>query len=77
MIIFKNKFLVKLIASLCIFLTLLNFAPSAKVYATGEIWGGVLISPIIELVVAIGDRNNEFITKCNTKFGNNKNQFIN
>lgn len=66
----KNKFLVKLIASICIFLTLLNFGLSNRVYADSdnEIWGGLLIVPIIELVVAIGDRNYGFITKCNVEF---------
>lgn len=58
--IFKNKFLVKLLASICLFLTLFNFAGTTKVYADpgddGEdLWGGILITPIINLFAGIGD----------------------
>lgn len=63
--IFKNKFLVKLIATLCLFLTLLNFIGTSKVYAaTGdEIWGGVLIKPIVNLLTGIGDAIMEILHK--------------
>ena len=53
--IFKNKFLVKLIASICLMLTLLNFGATSKVYAEDEVWGGVLIKPIINLLTGLGD----------------------
>lgn len=54
--IFKNKFLVKLIATICLFLTLMNFGVTNKVYAKDEdVWGGVLIKPIVNLMTAIGD----------------------
>ena len=50
--ILKNKLLIKLIASICLFLTLLNFTGVSKVYA---VWGGVLIKPITNLFTGIGD----------------------
>jgi hypothetical protein len=54
--IFKNKFWVKLIASICLILTLLNFGGASKVYAEEEeIWGSVLLKPIISLLTGIGD----------------------
>lgn len=53
--IFRNKFLIKLIASICILLTMFNFGTANKVYAEDELWGGVLIKPIINLLSAIGD----------------------
>lgn len=54
--IFKNKFLIKLIATICLFLTLLNFGGASKVYAEDdEVWGGVLIKPIVNLMTGIGD----------------------
>ena len=56
--IFNNKFLVKLIATICLFLTLLNFLGANKVYAKGEeeeVWGSVLLKPIIGLLTGIGD----------------------
>ncbi len=55
MAIFKNKILVKIIASICIFLTILNFGMSNKVYAEDQVWGGVLVTPITLLLAAIGD----------------------
>ena len=51
--IFKNKFLVKLIASICLFLTLFNFSGTTKVYA--DSWGGPLMRPIASIMTAIGD----------------------
>ena len=55
----KNKFLIKLIATICLFLTLLNFGGASKVYAEDaeddEVWGGVLIKPIVNLLTGIGD----------------------
>ena len=56
--IFKNKFLVKLIATICLCLTLINFGCASKVYAEEEdeeIWGSVLLKPIIGLLTGIGD----------------------
>ena len=54
--IFKNKFLVKLIATICLCLTLINFGCASKVYAEEEeIWGSVLLKPIISLLTGIGD----------------------
>lgn len=52
--IFKNKFLVKLIAALCIFLTLLNLGMPQKVYAD-DIAGSFLITPLTQLLTAISD----------------------
>ena len=54
----KNKFLVKLIASICLVVTLLSFSTSSKVYAADsddKLWGGVLLTPIIQLLTATGD----------------------
>jgi len=54
--IFKNKFLVKLIASICLVLTLINFLGTNKVYAEDEkTLGGVLLTPIVDLLVGFGD----------------------
>ena len=54
--IFKNKFLVKLIATICFCLTLINFGCASKVYAEDdEIWGSVLLKPIISLLTGVGD----------------------
>ena len=53
--IFKSKFLVKLIATICLFLTLFNFSGTTKVYAEDESWGGVLIKPVVHLLTAIVD----------------------
>lgn len=50
--IFNNKFLVKLIASICLFLTLFNVAGTTQVYA-GDAY--VLLSPIVHLFTAIAD----------------------
>lgn len=61
--IFRNKFLVKLIATLCLFLTLLNFAGASKVYAEDQVWGGVLIKPVVNLMTAIGDSIMEILHK--------------
>lgn len=52
MSIFRNKILVKAIAMLCIFLTIMNFGMQNKVYAD---WGGVLITPITLLLTSIAD----------------------
>ena len=52
----KNKFLIKLLATMCLFLTLFNFTGTPRVYADGEkVWGGVLLNPIINLMTALGD----------------------
>ena len=55
----NNNFLMKLIAVICLFLTLSNFLGTTKVYAgseTGtESWGGVLIKPVVNLLTAIAD----------------------
>lgn len=54
---FKNKFLVKLIATLCLFLTLFNFAGVNRVYAddNNKVWGGVLLTPIVNLLTGLAD----------------------
>lgn len=61
--IFKNKFLFKLIASICVFLALFNFAISIsnRVYAVN--WGGLLLTPIVDLLTAIGDSVMEILHK--------------
>lgn len=63
--IFKNKFLIKLIACLCLFLTLFNFSGISRVYADGddEVYGGVLIRPIVSLLTGIGDAIVEILHK--------------
>lgn len=55
--IFRNKFLVKLIASICIFLTLINMGIPNMAYAAGDdpVWGGVLINPVTKLLTALAD----------------------
>ncbi len=57
MCIFKNKILFKLIASVCVFLTLLNFGMTNNVYASDdeEVWGGPLVNPIMNLFTGIAD----------------------
>jgi len=52
MSIFRNKILVKIIASLCIFLAIINFGIPNRVYAD---WGGILITPITTLLTSIAD----------------------
>ena len=55
----KKKFCVKLILTICLILTLFNFIGEKNVYATGskddEVWGGVLLRPIMHLLTSIGD----------------------
>lgn len=53
MSILKNKILVKLIASICLILTIFNFSGINKVRA--ESWGGVLLEPVTMLLTSIGD----------------------
>lgn len=53
--IFKNKFLVKLIATICLFLTLFNFTGVNRVYADDQVWGGILLTPVTRLMSALGD----------------------
>lgn len=53
--IFKNKILIKIIAAICIFLTITNFLGSNPVRADGEIWGGILIKPVTRLLTALSD----------------------
>lgn len=53
--IFKNKFLLKLIATVCLFLTLFNFGVTNTVYADDEGLGGKLLKPIVHLITALGD----------------------
>lgn len=57
---FKNNIIVKLITSICIFLLFLNCFFAINVHAKEEdteeqIWGGVLLNPIIKLLSACGD----------------------
>lgn len=52
----KKNFMFKLIVCICLFLTLLNFMGSSKVYADDDSGvGGVLINPICKLLCALGD----------------------
>lgn len=53
----KKNFLYKLIVCVCIFLVLINFASPQRSYAASEESGigGVLITPICNLLLAIGD----------------------
>ena len=53
--IFKNNFLIKLIATICLFLTILNYGCTTKVYADDSLWGGVLLTPVIHILTAVGD----------------------
>ena len=56
--VFKNRLLIKIIASICLLLALFNFSGTTRVYAAGDDdlgWGGVLINPITSLMTAIGD----------------------
>lgn len=57
--IFKNKFLIKLIATLCLFLALISFGAPTTVHADpgddDDGWGGVLITPVVKLLTAFGD----------------------
>ena len=48
----KSKFLTKIIVAICIFLALTTFAVPTKAYAS---WGGTLLTPIVDILVAIGD----------------------
>ena len=50
---FNNKVLVKLIASICLFLTLFNVAGTTKVYAKDDTY--VLVRPVVHLLTAVGD----------------------
>ena len=65
---FSNKKIVfKLIVSLCICLTLINFGASSIVYADGaEVakTGGKLLSPFIDLVMTIGDGVMDVVQKA-------------
>ena len=63
MSILQNKFLFKLIATICIFLTLLNFIGSTNVYAADKVWGGTLITPIVYLLTGLGDSIMEIMHK--------------
>lgn len=52
----KKNFMYKLIVSICLFLTLINFMGSLKVYAgDGSGSGGILINPICKLLASLGD----------------------
>ena len=54
--ILKNKFIFKLISSICLVLLLLNVCPNNKLYAEDEeVWGSVLLKPITNLLVGLGD----------------------
>jgi hypothetical protein len=65
--IFNNKFLVKLIASVCLVLALFNVAGTSTVYASGdddeEMFGSVLIKPVIRLLTGIADAIIETLQK--------------
>lgn len=51
--IFKNKILVKIIASICIILTIMNTGLTNTVYAEG--YGGILLNPVTKLLTSIAD----------------------
>lgn len=53
----KKNFLYKLIICLCIVLVLINFAGTSNVYAKddGSGIGGILLSPICDLLAGLGD----------------------
>ena len=53
--VFKNKFLRKLIAALCLFLTLINFGMSNKVFAEEKVTADILVTPITKLLTALSD----------------------
>lgn len=52
----NKKFLFKLIATICLFLTIFNFglAPKSNAAETSSI-GGILLDPIVDLTLVIGD----------------------
>lgn len=60
--ILKKKFLFKLIAALCLIITLFNVTGQNRVYAKSEYWGGVLINPVVNLLTALGDALMEIMT---------------
>lgn len=59
--IIRSKFFIKLIASLCIVMSLLSVAPNNRVFAIGktkndeEVYGSTLLTPITKLLTALGD----------------------
>lgn len=61
----KKNFLYKLIACVCIFLVLINFASPQRAYAAKEDSGvgGVLVNPICKLLCALGDAIMNIIQK--------------
>ena len=64
--IFKNNFLMKLVATICLVIMLFSFASPGKVYAVSsddETWGGVLIKPVVKLFTAIADGIMEVLHK--------------
>lgn len=59
----NKKFLFKLIASICIFLTLFNFTMPLKAHAAGQLSkiGGQLLDPFVDLLSALGDGAMEIV----------------
>lgn len=56
--IFKNKILLKFIASLCIVFAIFSFLNITRVYADtdeDEVFGGALLTPITKLLTGLGD----------------------
>lgn len=63
---FKNKFLVKLIVSVCIVTFLVCCIPNKQVYADSsedKVYGSVLITPITQLLTGLGDGAMDLIHK--------------
>ena len=63
----NKKFLFKLIATLCLFLTIFNFAIPPKANATEATLskvGGTLLDPFIDLLCALGDGTMEIIQQA-------------
>ncbi len=60
---FENKKIWKKIVIMLLLVLLFQFGLATPVQATDdEGFGGILLSPIVSLIVALGDRSNEYIT---------------
>lgn len=59
--IFKNNFLMKLMATLCLVVMLFVFVAPARVRADDVTVGGVLLSPIVKLFTALADGTMELL----------------
>lgn len=54
---FENKKVLKKIAVMLLLILLFQFGLATPVKADDTDYGGILLSPIMSLVVALGDRN--------------------